>query len=548
MVKFTNGLDVDLQVFRSSDCTGDPVALIAAGGEKKVNVKTGPWSMKPTDLIIEQSAVMGAMREAAPLPKTISFDHAGMNGIVPYASDAEGASERSAKQNTKIETDLRLTHAAKKFATYWVKGQEVGGNVPYVSMKYKDVVYKEAVYKDGWWHPIDSYDPIASHFGQEEVKYNAAHIQQVCAAGPNCQFYGVLLSDNPGFNKPAYADYPVLTTSATVNGNPIKSTQTTSASRTDTVTTGWKVGVSATFKVTGGGDKGAIGGEGSVTPTYEYNYSRAIADGTVDTGTLEVTYPNPANRKVYLQARTNVGWYSGYLLIRTQQEDKTVTGTAIPLRMKVQSPETDSPATWLAAYVSQPPAPVPKPPAPQPTPSKAPVPKPPAPQPTPSKAPVPKPPAPTVVKDTSPVKIRPRARQELCWNVDSGLWYSGNNISVEESDCSGKDDNTAQEWTFAANGELQAGGGDAAYCATLRGSFSAAFGIRSCGDENSVAQESQQYRRYSDDTIHVYTNAGVDTGQCLQYYDLTAAGDDSVEIASCNAAQEKQKWNFYPYR
>ncbi|MEU0375234.1 ETX/MTX2 family pore-forming toxin [Streptomyces sp. NPDC006283] len=314
-----NGLNRALRVFAGNDCSGQVLAKVAGNNPAAVTVKVaGNFSVRPMPGVLTTSGVLQRMNTVAPLDPMVTLDNASGTGIDAYANtatataDAIGRGERSTSQNADIDKALGGLAPSPGTATY----------------QGKRYMLKKSGYD---WD-------IAVTLGG-----NYLTMEDACKA-VECKFVGVRLANNPAFTNSKYADYPTLFTSATTTAQVIKQTETTTITRTDTVTTGFKIGVSAAAGYT----PKAPGGSASVTPTFEYNYSRALSDATAGTTTLEADYNNPSGAYVYVQARANVGWYSGYMLIPT---NKVPTGYAIPIRMKVQSTKNPSPATWNAVHV-----------------------------------------------------------------------------------------------------------------------------------------------------------------------------------------------------
>ncbi|MEU6332487.1 RICIN domain-containing protein [Streptomyces sp. NPDC047049] len=138
-------------------------------------------------------------------------------------------------------------------------------------------------------------------------------------------------------------------------------------------------------------------------------------------------------------------------------------------------------------------------------------------------------------------KIKLGSHPEYCLTILNGRWYDGSEIIIDKYSCNTPDYNTAEEWTFATNGQLQAGGGDGKFC--LTGADLGAVQLKSCKSDTS----GQQWRRYSDQTVHLHSDAGTDTGYCLA--SPTASPDSHVyaKTVKCDAADPKQSWTFSYY-
>ncbi|MFE9934512.1 cellulase family glycosylhydrolase [Streptomyces sp. NPDC005533] len=147
------------------------------------------------------------------------------------------------------------------------------------------------------------------------------------------------------------------------------------------------------------------------------------------------------------------------------------------------------------------------------------------------------------------LKIRLKSAVDRCVTFVDGSWYDGNNIIVDNYSCGTTDYNTAEKWLFADNGQLQAGDGDATYCATAvpdeEPSITAGLYLRRCdGSGNESPRESSQWRRYSDDTIHIYTISGKDSGRCLT---APAENEGRAFVQGCTPGEARQQWEFFPY-
>lgn len=162
-----------------------------------------------------------------------------------------------------------------------------------------------------------------------------------------------------------------------------------------------------------------------------------------------------------------------------------------------------------------------------------------------------------VTADNIAHKLKLGSHRDYCLTFPSGSWSDGAQIVVDDYFCNHFNDNTAEEWTFATNGQLQAGG-DGKYCLTAF----ATPGASGVVSNNSVllkpcstGTSGQQWRRYSDQTIHLYSDAGSgpkaspsrDTGYCLASQTATPTEQTNVLTAKCNAADPAQVWTFSYY-
>lgn len=149
-----------------------------------------------------------------------------------------------------------------------------------------------------------------------------------CTSTARCGFVGALQSDS---------EYPAVVTGDTASGSPIRFDKSTSVSKSDSFSSGYKVGLAAS----GGTDVA-----NNIKGNFEVNVEKSSTLSLTDSVLTSNTYDNSAKRPVYIEARANAGWYTGYILIT---EPNNVT-TAIPARVLVASSATKSPVTWNAVY------------------------------------------------------------------------------------------------------------------------------------------------------------------------------------------------------
>ncbi|MFE9934518.1 hypothetical protein [Streptomyces sp. NPDC005533] len=161
---------------------------------------------------------------------------------------------------------------------------------------------------------------------------------------------------------------------------------------------------------------------------------------------------------------------------------------------------------------------------------------------------------------TGPKTIKLASSPDYCLTVEDGIWPSitltaYSNLVLNNFYCDGTG-NTSEEFTFnyLSDGTLYVGdtkGGD--FCvsdgeatpATLVPFIylSAVPLVRGCGHDG------QQWRPYSDKTIHLYSNdtTPLDTGRCLASDSATPDGETGMSIVKCNPADSAQKWDLVPW-
>lgn len=147
-----------------------------------------------------------------------------------------------------------------------------------------------------------------------------------CSGLAKCGFVGALQTGK---------EYPAITTGDTTSGNPIRFDKSTSVARSSSSTIGYTVGVESSVGPNGGQTKG----------TFQVNASQSSSLTLTGGETTSNTYTNAGQGPVYIEARANAGWYTGYITITEQK----VT-TAIPARVLVTSSATKSPVTWNAVH------------------------------------------------------------------------------------------------------------------------------------------------------------------------------------------------------
>ncbi|MFE9934523.1 ricin-type beta-trefoil lectin domain protein [Streptomyces sp. NPDC005533] len=499
-----NDLDGDVEVYANTVCSGMPVATVQAGGEN-LNLKiTGGLSFMPVSPLITRDKLLPRLRSDAPLPTTTIVDHAsGATGIAPYSATENASSERSASQNNFLNTTLAIN----------------GTTATYNGVKYN--IYKP--FKSYTWQDNFVYAP-------DEKETNLGNLCKEV----NCKFYGVLLSDNPAFTTTnptlgaaatKYSDYPTLYRSATTTGHPIKVTETTTITNTDTITTGFKIGATL--------DSGTLG-TAKVAATGEYNWSDAKARSEAVASSHEADYMNSAGRQITVESHANVGWYSGYLLIPTaNQPEKARWSTeaqAIPVRMAVTSPTAPSPSVWHAV--------------------------------TPAITPVTTPLAPTPLT-TSHISYKihslPSATTAnkwhwLCMDVPNGNITAGQTLEIVDYLCDGLDNsrtNPSQRFVFADDGTLKVNTKvdrtGTSYCVdnglsvgtttTTTSDSPPPLYLSTCNGSSG-----QKWKRYSDGTIRPDIIAF--STKCVA--PPTVASGQPLTLKTCNTQDTTQKWQFVP--
>ncbi|MFE9934345.1 RICIN domain-containing protein [Streptomyces sp. NPDC005533] len=163
-----------------------------------------------------------------------------------------------------------------------------------------------------------------------------------------------------------------------------------------------------------------------------------------------------------------------------------------------------------------------------------------------------------------------------CLNgADNGNWTDGAGMKIIDWYCDfdRNNNNTAERWTFNTNGQLQAmqsdDGSGTVYCLTASTTKSApsttsdhSVVLKTCNSSATAAAATlhgQQWRRYTDGTIHLFTDnsktligaaspgASTDSGICLAASNAHPVGDTDVVTKPCDNKDDAQKWTFGPY-
>jgi ricin-type beta-trefoil lectin protein len=151
-----------------------------------------------------------------------------------------------------------------------------------------------------------------------------------------------------------------------------------------------------------------------------------------------------------------------------------------------------------------------------------------------------------VAADNVPHKIKLGSHRNYCLTFPNGKWSDGADIIVSDWYCQHFNDNTAERWTFTPNRQLQADNGDGkTYCVTAGASgpvSDPSVHLKECKADTP----GQKWRRYADQTIHLYSDASPsrDTKYCLASPTADPTGAPPVLTAKCNAADPAQVWTF----